>query len=61
MRNINIMLFIPCIYLQSMFLKTNKLQYLNHSKIDHKAHFTSGANCHMFRHQGATVREFLSN
>ena len=39
------MLFIPCIFLHSIFLKTNKIHQINYNKIDHKTHFISGATC----------------
>jgi len=41
------------------YFKTNKMHQLKqYSTTGHKGHFTSGANCHMFWHQGAIIRQF---
>ena len=31
-----------------------------HNKTDHKTHFISGANCYMFRYQGAIIWKIFS-
>jgi len=41
-----------------MFLKTNKMHY---NTIEYRTHFISGANSYMFQHQGAIIRECISN
>jgi len=35
-----------------LFLKTNRMQQLKYGETDCQTHFTSGANCYMFRQQG---------
>jgi hypothetical protein len=34
---------------------------LKYNKTDHKIWFIPSANSYMFRHQGAIIREFISN
>jgi len=34
---------------------------MEYSKTEHKTHFISGANCYMFRHQSANIRELIIN
>ena len=54
-------LFTPCIFLYSVFIKINKMHQLKYNKIYHKTHFISGVNSYMFQHQGAIIRECISN
>jgi len=44
-----------------LLLQANKIQPTKHDTTDHKSHFLSGANCYMFRQQGAIVRQFINN
>jgi hypothetical protein len=37
------------------------MNHLEGNKVDSKTHFVSGANFYMFRHQGATIKEFINN
>jgi len=41
-----------------VFLNTKKMQQLKYNTTGHKAHFISGASCHMFWHQNAIIRQF---
>ena len=59
--HINFMLLIQCIFLHSIFFKNQQNVLIKINNIDHKTHFLSGANSYMFRHQGAIIRELLSN
>jgi len=58
---INFMLFIQCVFLHWPFLKADKINHLEGNKVDSKIHFISNANSYMFRHQGATIKEFINN
>jgi hypothetical protein len=37
------------------------MQQLKYNKIDNKTHFIPGANCYMFQHQDAIIREYINN
>jgi hypothetical protein len=37
------------------------MHLLKYNEIDHKTHFTVGANSYMFQHQRAVLRKFIND
>ena len=50
-------MFIPCIFLHSILLRTNKIHRIKYNTTDHNTHFKSCINLYMFRQQGAIFRD----